>query len=121
MFLNEIINLLGRYQIPYSTEYEMQETIEKVLIDNKVDHIREYIFPAEEGSKSRLRVDFMISGTALECKVKGPAMRVYRQVEMYAKFPEVMSILLVTSFHMGLPDLIDNKPAMVYKPGVTML
>ena len=66
-------------------------------------------------------VDFMVGNVAIECKVKGPATGVIRQVKRYMEHDRVHSLILYTSFHMGLPEKINNKPTSVIKPGMAWL
>jgi hypothetical protein len=49
-------------------------------------------------------------GCLIEVKVKGTKLEIYRQLERYAKFPQVTSVVLVTSKAMGLPKECDGKP-----------
>ena len=111
----KIWNMLLEARIPYSTEAEMQGAIETLLVQRGAEFHREFWLSKKD------RVDFMIGGIAVECKVKGNAMAIYRQVQRYANYECVTGIVLFTSFHMALPPLINNKYAMVIKPGKAWL
>lgn len=58
-------------------------------------------------------VDFFMDGTAVEVKIKGSPMAIHRQLERYAKHPEVKEIILITSKTMTLPATINGLPAHV--------
>lgn len=56
-------------------------------------------------------VDFMVSGVAIEVKLKGSRkMDVYRQLVRYAEHDSVKAIVLATNLTMGLPAELDGKP-----------
>ena len=93
----------------------MQSAIASALRDQGVSFEREVAL-----SKSDI-VDFMVGNVAIECKVNGPALGVFRQVKRYMEHDNVHSLILYTSFHMGLPDMINNKPTLVVKPGLAWL
>lgn len=108
-------NLLRSARIPYSTEAEMQEAIESLLTQRGITFQREFVLSKKD------RVDFMIGNVAVECKIKGPAMSVYRQIQRYATYDCVQAIVLFTAFHMDLPHFINDKMAIVIKPGKAWL
>lgn len=117
--LAEVSALLRRYRLPCTTERELQDAIERVFVDNKIPYSREHCLdPKDRGSI----VDFMVWGsTAVECKVEVQPTAVFRQVERYLKFDEVKELLLVTSKHMGLPAVVQDKKTSVFKVGLTWL
>jgi hypothetical protein len=57
------------------------------------------------------RVDFFTEGGAIEVKVKGSPMAIYRQICKYAKQDEVTEVILLTTKTMSLPEQIEGKPA----------
>lgn len=73
------------------------------------------IFDREVNLDKANIVDFMIGGLAVEIKIrtKASAMQIYRQLERYCAFPEVKSLLLMTSKAMSLPPSINGKPVYV--------
>ena len=48
---------------------------------------------------------------AIEVKIKGNVMQIYRQLERYCMHNAVKVIILATAKQMGLPETINNKPA----------
>lgn len=108
-------NLLRTARIPYSTEKEMQDAIEQFLTQHGVQFEREFAFSKKD------RVDFLAGSIAIECKVKGQPMAVYRQVERYCAYERVLAVILFTAFHMDLPHYINGKMALVIKPGKAWL
>lgn len=56
-------------------------------------------------------IDFFIGGPGIEVKIKGSPMGIYRQLERYAKHPEVTELILITAKSMTLPETIEGKPA----------
>lgn len=107
-----VLKLLHSAKIPYSTESEMQGAIEHFLTEEQVPFEREFRFTNKD------IVDFFIDGSiAVECKTKGQAMAIYRQVQRYAVYEVVKAVVLFTSIHMNLPPTINDKPAFVIKAG----
>jgi hypothetical protein len=56
-------------------------------------------------------VDFFANGAAIEIKIKGGPMSIYRQLDRYAAHENVTEIILITNKAMTLPALINGKPA----------
>lgn len=87
---------------------------ERVLHDKIKDVLRnnEIGFHYEYALGPRSRVDFLtLGGTAIECKKKKPNERlVMQQLERYASFGEVKSIILVIERYQVLPAMISGKP-----------
>lgn len=61
------------------------------------------------------RVDFLVDGTAIECKVGGSQAAALRQLQRYAESDQVEDLLLVSTrrMHTGLPTTIRGKPLQV--------
>lgn len=110
-----IVKLLRQCPVAYSTEKEMQEGIAAYLTRHSIEYQREYRLDSHN------RIDFLIGDIGVECKTKGPAMRVFRQCERYCTFDEIKTLVLFTSFHMNLPDTINGRETHVIKPGIMLL
>lgn len=111
-----LIATLKMYKIPYSSEQEMQEALCLALEAEKIPFEREFRLSDKD------RVDFLTkAGIAIECKVKGSALTIHRQIERYAKHDIVTGIILFTAYHMGSLETIEGKPVTVIKPGVAWL
>lgn len=93
-------------------EFDLQKDIAQVLTESGIGFDRERILGP------RNRVDFLTrAGVAIEAKKGKPnRARVYAQVERYAAFKEVKSIILVveTSLRFPLPDIVNGKPCSVF-------
>lgn len=111
-FHREALALLGRVRLPHTTEEEMQLALNDHLRASGIRFEREAILTKKD------RVDFLLAGgVAVECKVKGPAMAVFRQCERYVQSDRVWSLILLTAFHMDLPESINGKRCAVVKVG----
>lgn len=64
---------------------------------------------------ARCRIDFLVDGVGIECKVAGSRAEVLRQLTRYADFDEIEALVLVTCIasHTRLPDEIDGKKLRV--------
>lgn len=67
--------------------------------------------------------DFMDleSGIAIEVKLKGQKMKIYRQCARYCQFDQVKQLILVSNRHMKLPKTIHKKPAFFFHIGKAYL
>ncbi len=63
--------------------------------------------------------DFLIDGRiVVECKKIGANKRAtFRQLQRYAKYPQVEALILATGTVMGLPPTIEGKPAYLVNLG----
>lgn len=101
---SDLLNLLGSYRLPTATEAELQTQIAGVLWNNGIEHEREVrLAPGD-------RIDFLVSGTGIEVKIKGGKRPILRQLERYATSPRISGLLLVTGVALGLPAEIRGKP-----------
>lgn len=98
----QIIELVHRHQIPLHNEKATQARLEELLQAHGFEFTREA--RVGEGDIP----DFMVGGLAVEVKIKGGKMDIYRQLRRYAQQPRVTRILLVTNVAMGLPDVIEG-------------
>lgn len=90
---------LSTTKIPHDTEWAMQRAVNEMLAafgpEFGFTHVRE----ARLSSKDV--VDFLVGGVAIECKVSGQPMAIYRQLQRYLKHDRIEAIILLTSRHMG--------------------
>ncbi len=120
-----IAQMFRENQLPLETEARLQAAIEDVFKDHLpalgLAYLRELRLDA------RNRVDFFIHlpntthGIALEVKIQGRAIQIYRQLERYAQFEAVDEIVLVTNKSMTLPQCCMGKPVHLVKLGVAWL
>src|SRR5271166_5168093 len=106
-----ILKLFSSHQFSLNTEEDLKIQMKKVLDDNKIEFVKEYVLDKKN------RPDFFIEGIAVEVKIKGAAKAIYRQCERYCGFEEVKSLILVTNRSMGFPETINEKPCYVVSLG----
>ena len=119
-----IVRLLSRTRVDLSSEKVMQSGIAAALATAAIPFGREYRLSGEDIP------DFLIPcpheltrWVAIECKLKGRSggprkIDIYRQLERYARHPEVAAIILASNLSMGLPAEIGGKP--VYAASLSM-
>ena len=107
--LHALRTLLSRFRFRFANETELQEGIEKILLDS------EFIF-AREVPIGLGRLDFMVDADiAIETKIGGSANELMRQVSRYAQSDRIQGILVVTSRATHtLPESFNSKPVMVH-------
>lgn len=107
-----LIEALRKKRFILSDEKDLQNQIAEALNAVAIDHQREVIIGARE------RVDFMVfDGIAVEVKIKGGKVAIFRQLKRYAESELVKEIILLSSVSMGLPSMINGKPAHVVSLG----
>ncbi|MCA0214739.1 MAG: hypothetical protein LCH79_16370 [Proteobacteria bacterium] len=100
-----IVEIVERNRLPLSNEKATQAALAELLKAAGIEHERECRLSGKDIP------DFMIGGLAVELKIKGGKMDIYRQLKRYAEHDRVTRLLLVTGVAMGLPGDILNKPA----------
>ena len=91
-----------------SVEYDLQNEISNLLSDAGISFQKEYRLG--KGS----RVDFLTSsGVAIEVKKGKPnRLSVINQLQKYAEFDEVKSIILIIETSLTVPKEINGKPCV---------
>lgn len=89
-----------------SHEKLAQLDLEHACRENGIEYDREVVL--EDGVSVP---DFVIHCVAVELKVKGGVMAIFRQVERYAQNQSVHGIVLATASTMRLPATVAGKPA----------
>lgn len=107
--IDRITDALRSHRFRFASEAELQEGIERVLLDAAIPLEREFRL-------GRDRVDFWVEGIALEVKVDGSLSEVTRQLHRYAQAPQVRAVLLVTTraLHRRVPAEMTSKPIAVF-------
>lgn len=105
--IEEIFNCLTRYRFSLSDEKRTQEQIETVLKSAAIPYLREHRL--SDGDI----VDFMCGDIAVEIKVQGSRMKIFRQIERYAANDSVSGLILVTNVATGFPREVNGKPVYV--------
>lgn len=91
MNAEDIGRLLQGYRFSTSSEAVLQQAIERVLVEHGVAHEREVRLAVGD------RIDFLIDGVGIECKIDGTLPALIRQVERYTLHGRIGEILVVTS------------------------
>lgn len=84
-------NTLFPYRFRFSTEKDLQDGIESVLVSGNISYQREVHLGSSD------RPDFMVGGVAVEVKIAGSLSALVRQIFRYAKYQQVESILVIGS------------------------
>jgi hypothetical protein len=101
-----ICTLLRGYRFSCTREAELQDAIERVLVEAGYPVVREKRLSRKD------RPDFDVEGVSIEVKVDGSLTEVGRQLFRYAEHTAVQVLVLVTtrSSHTRVPDTICGKP-----------
>jgi hypothetical protein len=109
--LAAIKRCLSSRRFRLSSERELQRDIAKALADCGIACERERRLSAED------RPDFLAGGIAIEVKIAGGRLEIYRQCRRYCAHAEVSALVLATNVAMALPPMIDGKPTTVIHLG----
>lgn len=103
-----VAHILSTRRLSLADEKVLQQEIGRVLAECGIP------FEREKGLGDGDICDFLIAGgIALEIKIKGGKVAIYRQCRRYCAHDEVRALILATAVAMGLPPTIDGKPAVV--------
>jgi hypothetical protein len=104
----EVRHVIERNRFSLTDEKKTQAEMSDAFTAAGIEHVRECHL--SDGDI----VDFMLKeGVAIEVKLKGQRMAIYRQLERYAASDRVTAIVLATAISMQLPPTIGGKPASV--------
>lgn len=114
-----LLNWLSSQRFDATVEKKAQGQLQEALTEHG------YSFEREKRLSDSDIVDFYLTidgfNIALELKAKAQRMRIYRQLERYAKHDTVDAIILLTATAMQLPEKIESKPAYVSSMGAGWL
>ncbi|MGJ5000554.1 hypothetical protein ACQR10_04470 [Bradyrhizobium sp. HKCCYLRH2060] len=115
---SRIVTLLERAPLPLSDEKQLQAELHALLQREGFDASREIRLDAGDIVDFMIfDGDFVLSGLAIEVKIKGQRRAIYRQLERYCGHPRVAGIVLATNVAMALPETIKGKPARIAQLG----
>lgn len=99
-----------RSRLTYANEDDLQAGILSLLALNGIDATREVRL-----SDRLSRIDLMSGAVGIEVKIKGSAASVTRQLQRYARCPEIDALILVTTkaSHHQTPGLMNGKPVFL--------
>jgi len=100
-----------------SNEKDVQAQLERRLIEEKIEFIREC---ALDDNKKDIP-DFMVGDICIEIKIKGGALDIFRQLQRYACSDKVETIILLTNRNIIVPDKINDKYAHQINIGAAWL
>lgn len=105
----DVARVLAGYRLPVSNEAAMQVAIAAAFEESGMPHRREVTREAD-------RIDFVVEGVGVECKVQGSVTEVTRQLERYALWTDLTDLLLVTTVgkHLDVPRLMNGKTVRVH-------
>lgn len=107
--------LLIKARMDLSTEKTLQNDIESIFKENEIPYNREFQLSPTDIP------DFMVEGLAIEVKIGGTNIPVFRQCERYCSYDNVHGLMLVTTKPFDLPHRINEKPTFVLKLGTAWL
>jgi len=100
--LKKLMASMKNRRVPISNEKRTQQKIAEVI--QPLGFIKEYQLDEKNIP------DFFAEGIAVEIKIKGQRVAIYRQMKRYCQFSNVIVIVLITGRSMGLPEEISGKP-----------
>lgn len=103
----EIAEALRKYRFGLTVEKTTQAEISGVLKHLEIEHEREWRLGPKDIA------DFKVGNIAMEVKLKGGKMALYRQIERYAQYEEVHCLILITLIAMGFPSEVAGKKVYV--------
>jgi len=113
--VDKLYNLISKCKFSLESEEELKLQIAEILKEHNFNFKKEFTLD------SKNRLDFFIEGLAVEVKIKGSAMSIYRQCVRYCNFDEVKGLFLLTNKSMGFPPEINQKPCYVINLGKSWL
>ncbi len=105
-----LFDLLLSHRYRWTDEKDLQDGLEKVFMEEGLPYSREFRL----GTNSV--IDFLVGGRiGVEVKIKGSAAPVLAQLERYAAFEQISSLVLVTGRLQlaNMPGMIGGKPLRV--------
>lgn len=109
--MTAIAELLASHRFLITMEKSVQRQIADVLTAAALD------FEDEVRLAKGDIIDFVVGRVGIEVKVAGSRRAILRQLERYAESDRIDSLILVGSIAMGLPPLINGKPATIVSIG----
>jgi len=99
--------LLSAANLQFTTEDDLQAAIQECLDGHGVYPQREVVLSDEKS-----RIDLLAGSVGIEVKIEGSWSAVVRQLTRYAKCPEIVAVVLVTSRakHHHIPEQLAGKP-----------
>lgn len=113
--VGRVVAVLKRARLATGREDDTQVDVARALTAADIAFQREHRLTNAD------RLDFWLDGLVIEVKLRGSKAAIFRQLERYARHPDVRAILLVTGTAMGLPPEIEGRPAYYLSVGSTWL
>lgn len=112
-----VLDVLERTRILYSSERDVHDAVEEALLAAGLVVSREVPLDAQS------RIDLLVEDVGIECKVSGSWRTVARQLERYATYDQIGSLVLVTTQnrHTLVPVKAQSgKPIFVHRVGTVL-
>lgn len=114
---NYIISLISKQKFDLTKEKITQAQVQQVLDMSGLLFVREYHL-------DKINIpDFFhdTCGIAIEVKIKGSKIAIYKQCERYCNFEAVKVLILCTNKAVGFPKEINGKPCYLINIGKAWL
>ena len=108
--MEAIVEAIRSRRYAYTSEAELQEGIERVLIEEGIAYEREVALSPGD------RIDFLVGeGIGVEVKIDGSISALTRQIHRYAQHDRISSLVVVTSRSRlaNLPSSMNEKTVRV--------
>lgn len=123
-FANNLKSLLSRFRFTFANEKQLQDQLQSVFQEAKLDCLREYTL-YETPSKVIGVVDFCFrrgvgplqNDIAVEVKVGGPLNQHLRQLKRYADQTHIAAVVLIATRPFSVPPTLSNKPCFCINIG----
>lgn len=113
--IETLYDQLAQFPLRIGHEKRAQADLEQHLVSGGIPFAREVVLSQQDIP------DFVIDTDAgavvVELKIRAQRKRIYKQLERYAQHKAVVALILVTATPMGLPEVINEKPAFVLSIG----
>ncbi len=105
--ITTVLSALKGFRADMNNEKNTQQQLHQVLTAKGFDFVREYYL-----DKNNIPDLFnAAAGIAIEVKIKGQKSAIFKQLLRYSRFEQVKILVLCSNKSLGLPTLINGKPA----------
>ena len=111
--VKHVFNCINNLRLSVTNEKQTQSQVFQAI--RHLGFIREYHLD------NKSIPDFFYHGIAIEIKVKGEKVAIYRQCQRYCEFDQVKALILITNKSMGFPEYINGKPCYFFHIGKSWL
>ena len=109
--VSHFLHVMTGVRFPLNSEAALKTKMTELMTQHEI------LFKREFALNKKDRPDFMIDSYAIEVKIKGGAIAIYKQCERYAMCEGVKGVVLITNKAIGWPSFIAGKPTYVFDLG----